>query len=119
MPGYFSFRLMDAPGDASALDAMRTQNGTAWNYRYQYLAGGVNTGHGWSTWNQPAGAFARFYIQDSQAHGYRPAFVYYNLLQSNGPSGGSEAANDLAHLADPATMHAYYADWALLLQQIT
>src|SRR5258707_13934990 len=118
LPSHFSFGLMDAPGGASALDSMRQRNGTAWDYRYQYLAGGVNTGAGWSTWNQPAGAFATYYLQESASHGYRPAFVYYNLLQSKGPSGGGEAGTDLAHLADPTTMHAYYADWTLLMQRI-
>jgi hypothetical protein len=121
LPSHFSFGLVDAPGGASALDSMRQRNGTAWDYRYQYLAGGVNTGAGWSTWNQPAGAFATYYLQVSAGHGYRPAFVYYNLLQSKGPSGPSgsgEAGTDLAHLADPTTMHAYYADWTLLMQHI-
>src|SRR5260221_757794 len=118
LPPHFSFGLMDAPGGASFLDSMRQRNGTAWDYRYQYLAGGVNTGAGWSTWNRPAGSFAPFYLQESASHGYRPAFVYYNLLQSRGPSGGGEAGTDLAHLADPTTMHAYYADWTLLMQRI-
>src|SRR5258707_9297381 len=121
LPSHFTFGLMDAPGDASFLDSMRQRNGTAWDYRYQYLAGGVNTGAGWSTWNQPAGAFATYYLQESASHGYRPAFVYYNLLQSKGPSGPSgsgEAGTDLAHLADPTTMHTYYADWTLLMQHI-
>lgn len=121
LPSHFSFGLMDAPGGASFLDSMRQHNGTAWDYRYQYLAGGVNTGAGWSTWNQPAGAFATYYLQESASHGYRPAFVYYNLLQSKGPSGPSgsgEAGADLAHLADPTTMHTYYADWTLLMQRI-
>jgi hypothetical protein len=120
LPTHFSFGIMDGPGDTPVLDSMRSTNGTAWDYRYQYLAGGVNTGAGWSTWNQPAGAFARYYLQDSAAHGYLPTFVYYNLLQSTGPAGagGSEPATDLAHLASPATMRAYYADWALLMQQL-
>src|SRR5260221_14047383 len=118
LPPRFSFGLMEAPGGASFLDSMRQRNGTAWDYRYQYLAGGVNTGAGWSTWNQPAGSFATYYLQESASHGYRPAFVYYNLLQSRGPSGGGEAGTDLAHLAAPTTMHAYYADWTLLLPRI-
>src|SRR5215472_614137 len=98
LPAHFSFGIMDGPGDTPLLDSMRAQNGTAWDYRYQYLAGGVNTGAGWSTWNQPAGAFARYYLQDSAAHGYLPAFVYYNVLQSRGPAGSGEADTDLAHL---------------------
>ena len=117
-PSHFSFGITSAPGESSYLDGMRSANGTAWDYRYQYLAGGANTGHGWSTWNSPAGQFASYYLQENRQHGYTTAFVYYMLLQSNGPSGGSEGGNDLAHLASPSTMQAYYADWALLMQRI-
>src|SRR5260221_5725976 len=104
-PSHFSFGLMDPRAGASFLDGMRQRNGTAWDYRYQYLAGGVNTGAGWSTWNQPTGSFATYYLQESASHGYRPAFVYYNLLQSRGPSGGGEAGTDLADPADAPRQH--------------
>lgn len=80
---------MSAPGAAAALDAQRSQNGTAYAFRYQYLAGGVNTKSGWETWNQPAGQFAAFYMQENAQHGYTPAFVYYELCQSNGPHPGN------------------------------
>ena len=118
MPTHFSFGIMDAPGDTSYLNGMRTNNGTAWDFRYQYLSAGVNTGSGWATWNSPAGQFATYYMDDSGANGYTPAFVYYQLFQSNGPSGNGEGGTDLAHLASPSTMNAYYADWALLMQKI-
>lgn len=118
MPSHFSFGLMDSPGDVSALTSMRSNNGTAWDFRYQYLSAGVNTGSGWATWNSPAGQFATNYMNESNSNGITPAFVYYQLLQSNGPSGGSESGNDLAHLDSPSTMNAYYADWALLMQKI-
>jgi hypothetical protein len=118
LPTHFSFGLMDGPGGATNLANVRTNNGTAWDYRYQYLSAGANTGNGWATWNSPAGAFATYYMQDSDSHGIMPAFVYYQMLQSNGPSGGSEAGNDLAHLNSAGTMRAYFADWALLMQKI-
>ncbi len=118
LPSHFSFGLMDAPGGAANLAGMRANNGTSWDYRYQYLSAGVNTGNGWANWNSPAGQFATYYMQDSDSHGIMPAFVYYQMLQSNGPSGGSEAGNDLAHLNSASTMSAYYADWKLLMQKI-
>jgi hypothetical protein len=118
LPSHFSFGLMDGPGGAANLASMRTNNGTSWDYRYQYLAAGVNTGNGWANWNTPSGAFATYYMQESDSHGIMPSFVYYQLLQSNGPSGGSETNNDLAHLNSASTMKAYYADWALLMQKI-
>src|SRR5215467_9069008 len=57
-------------------------------------------------------------MQDSASHGIMPAFVYSQMLQSKGPSGGSESGNDLAHLNSGSTMSAYYADWALLMRKI-
>ncbi|HLJ79838.1 MAG TPA: hypothetical protein VKT52_00040, partial [Ktedonobacterales bacterium] len=119
VPSYFSFGVMNAPGDVALLDDMRTHNGTAWDYRYQYLAGGVNTGQGWETWNSPTGAFASLYMQESASHHYIPAFVYYELRQSNGTCGGcSDAPTDLANLNNPSLMGAYFANWRLLMREI-
>ena len=121
---YFSFGVVNAPGDATLLDAMRSQNGTFFAFRYQYLAGGVNTGSGWETWNTPSGQFATYYIQESSQHGYIPTFVYYEMCQSNGPHagsycGGHELEQDTGNLNNPSTMKAYFANWVLLLQKIS
>jgi hypothetical protein len=119
LPSHFSFGVMDAPGDVQYLNGMRSSNGTAWDYRYQYLAAGVNTGHGWETWNSPAGQFATDYLQESGNNNYVPAFVYYELQQSNGSCGGcGEAQKDLSNLSNPTTMAAYYANWALLMHKV-
>ena len=107
MPTHYSFGVESGLHGTADLNDMRTRNGTAWEARYQYLAAGVNTGSGWQTWEQP-GQFATLYLQESQQNNYLPAFVYYMLLQSNGPNGdGSEKGRDLAHLADPGVMKAY------------
>jgi hypothetical protein len=118
LPTHFSFGLMSAPGTSGGMNDMRTRNGTKWDFRYQYLSAGVNTGNGWATWNSPAGQFATYYMDDSAANGYIPAFVYYMLLQSNGPGGNGEGGTNLAHLNSPSTMSAYYADWTLLMQKV-
>jgi hypothetical protein len=119
IPLYFSFGAMNAPGDVALLDDMRTRNGTAWDYRYQYLDGGVNTAHGWETWNSPTGAFASLYMQESGSHHYIPAFVYYEMLQSNGACGGcTEPDTDLANLDNPSVMGSYLANWRLLMKEI-
>src|SRR5205085_12084813 len=47
--------LTDGPGGAKAL-----RKSAPFTYRYQYLAGGVNTGDGWPTWN-PNGSFVTMY----------------------------------------------------------
>lgn len=121
-PKYFSFGVMNSPTDINTLDQMRTQNGTAFSFRYQYLAGGVNTGHGWETWNQPAGQFATYYMQASDQHKYIPTFVYYEICQSSGPNGSTCGANqgaqDAGNLANATVMKAYYANWTLLMKAI-
>lgn len=122
LPRYFSFGISNSPGAASVLDDQRSQNGTAFAFRYQYLTGGVNTGHGWETWNQPAGQFATYYMQESAQHSYIPALVFYELCPSNGPVGSlcgkQDDKQDAANIADPTVMKAYYANWVLLLQKV-
>src|ERR1043165_4507651 len=80
-PARVELGMADSPGGAAAMK--RT---APFAFRYQYLAGGVNTGSGWATWNTN-GDFPRFYIQDSIGHGMIPVFTYYQLLQS-APGGG-------------------------------
>jgi hypothetical protein len=110
-PTTMQIGLTDAPGGAAALRAS-----APFGFRYQYLAGGVNTGQGWATWN-PDGTFASMYVQDSWAHNVIPVLTYYQLLQSN-PTGGDEAQTDLAHLRDPQVMQAYWQDVRLLFQRV-
>jgi hypothetical protein len=116
---HFAFGLESAPGNVQYMNDMRSQNGAAFDYRYQYLSAGVNTGHGWETWNSPAGAFATYYIQDSAKNHYIPVLVYYEMLQSNGSCGScAEPQKDLSNLANASVMKSYYANWALLMQKI-
>jgi hypothetical protein len=103
--------LADAPGGAIALRAS-----AAFEFRYQYLAGGANTGNGWATWNTD-GQFVTWYIGDSVDHGMTPVFPYYMLLQSNPSSGADERARDLSNLANASTMAAWYADLRLFFQR--
>src|SRR5947209_6433480 len=58
-PHHVALGLSDAPGDAGAV---RRQ--ARFDARYQYLAGGVNTGSGWATWN-PDGGFVTRYVRES------------------------------------------------------
>lgn len=103
--------LASSPGTAAHV---RAQHAT---WRYQYLTGGVNTGHGWSTWN-PDGTFVSRYVRESRAHGLTPVLTYYQLLPSHGAGDGlGEAAKDLANLKDNALMKAYYDDLALALRR--
>jgi hypothetical protein len=109
-PARVEIGLADSPGGAARLHAT-----APFAFRYQYLAGGVNTGNGWSTWNAN-GDFAKFYIQESIASGVIPVFSYYQLLQSL-PGGGSESDDDFGNLNNVATMTAYYNDLTLFFQK--
>ncbi len=110
-PRTLQIGLSDAPGGAAAL-----HKAAPFGFRYQYLAGGVNTGQGWATWN-PDGTFASMYVQDSWAHGEVPVLSYYMLLQSK-PGGGGEAHADLANLRNAQTMASYWSDVQLLFQRV-
>jgi hypothetical protein len=109
-PQTLQLGLADSPGGAPALHKV-----APFGFRYQYLAGGVNTGQGWSTWN-PNGSFVTRYERESWAAGVIPVFTYYMLLQSK-PAGGDEATVDLAHLRDPTVMRAYWADVRLFFKR--
>jgi hypothetical protein len=109
-PHTLQLGLADSPDGAPALRKV-----APFGFRYQYLAGGVNTGQGWSTWN-PNGSFVTRYEQESWAAGEIPVFTYYMLLQSK-PAGGDEATVDLAHLRDPTVMRAYWADVRLFFKR--
>src|SRR3954453_12510661 len=89
-----------SPNGAAALKAR-----AAYQFRYQYLAGGVNTGNGWATWN-PDGEFVTYYVQESKDNGITPVFTYYMLLQSSPGAPGGEDEADLANLKNKATMTA-------------
>src|SRR3977135_2138441 len=102
-PKTLQLGLVDGPAGAAAL-----RRSAPFGFRSQYLAGGVNTGQGWATWN-PDGSFASMYVQDSWSHGTIPVLTYYMLLQSN-PHGSDEAQTNLSHLRDAQLMQAYWQD---------
>ena len=110
-PAGLQLGMADSPGGAAAL-----RRAAPFGFRYQYLAGGANTGSGWSTWNA-AGSFVTRYDIESWAAGMIPVFSYYQLLQSKPAVAGGEDAVDLAHLDDPATMASYWADVRLFFER--
>jgi hypothetical protein len=111
-PHHLVLGLSDPPGDAVHLSAR-----VPLDARYQYLAGGVNTGRGWATWN-PNGSFVSRYVRESIARHMIPVLSYYQLLQSRPALGNDELQRDLSNLRDQATMRSYWADYSLLLRRI-
>ncbi len=91
-----------------------TASGIPWDYRYQYLTGGVNTGEGWTTWNNPPGAFVDMYLQESGSHGYIPVLTYYQVVAS-APDPWNEDVS--LKLQNVSTMQAYYQECKLLMQK--
>jgi hypothetical protein len=99
-----------------------TGTGVPWRYRFQYLAGGVNTSGNWLTWQDPAlppGQFALDYMRGSTTApaDYIPVFTWYQLLQSLPSTGSSELARDYNNLNNAATMSSYYASFKVLMQK--
>lgn len=111
-PHHLLLGLTDSPGDATHLGRVAHVDA-----RYQYLSGGVNTGHGWSTWN-PGGTFASMYVGESIAAHEVPVLSYYQMLPSAPAVGSSEQQKDLSNLRNPATMRAYWADYELMLRRV-
>ena len=105
-PARLELGMADKPGGAAAL--ARTAR---FGFRYQYLAGGVNTAGGWASWNEN-GTFVSTYVEESQRNGMTPVFTYYMLLQSK-PGGGSESEANFRNLRNRATMTAYFRDLRL------
>jgi hypothetical protein len=103
--------MSDSPGGAAAMKASGP-----FGFRYQYLAGGVNTGSGWSTWNT-GGQFVSAYVSESKAAGITPVFTYYQLLQSSPGNSQGEPAGEIANLLNTATMTSYYQDVTLFFQR--
>ena len=111
-PGHLALGVADPPGGGRQL-----VRHAPFDLRYQYLAGGVNTGGGWATWDAN-GTFASAYVDESIAAHTIPVLTYYQLLQSRPSRGPDELARDLSNLRDRATMRAYWADWSLLLRRV-
>ena len=109
-PNRIELGMGDSPGGAAAMKAT-----APFAFRYQYLAGGANTGNGWATWN-PNGDFARYYIEDSVANSIIPVFTYYMILQSL-PGGGNEGDAVFTNLNNTGTMTAYFNDLKLFFQK--
>ncbi|HEY6203201.1 MAG TPA: hypothetical protein VI056_09170 [Candidatus Limnocylindria bacterium] len=110
-PATLQLGMSSPPGDAADVRAT-----AAFGLRSQYLAGGVNTGSGWATWN-PNGTFVTNYAQESQGLGLRSVFDYYMLLQSLPATGANESAKLTSNLNNAATMTAYYNDLKLFFQR--
>ena len=117
LPDHFGIGVKAHP-DSTGIYGWMPDSGVPFDYAYQYLAGGVNTGNGWQAWN--AGAqFPLFYARGAAARGYIPTFPHYMLLQSNGTCGTcGEPQRDLSNLNNASVMNAYFADFAKLMQRL-
>ena len=117
LPSHFGIGLSASPS-SSGIYGWMPNSGIPWDYAYQYLAGGVNTGTGWETWNT-SGQFALWYAQGAASHHYIPVFSYYELLQSNGTCGScGENQKDISNLNNAGLMSSYFQNFALLMKRL-
>lgn len=118
LPSHFGIGLSAAP-NTNGIYGWMPNSGTPWDYAYQYLSGGVNTGTGWETWN-PSGQFALYYAQGAASHGYIPVFPYYEMLESNGSCNSCiDAQKDFSNLNNASTMAAYFQNFTLLMKRLS
>ena len=111
-PKRLQLGLTDGPGGAAAL-----RRSVPFGFRYQYLAGGVNTGQGWATWND-GGTFVDRYVRESAKAHVIPVFSYYMIRQSlPGANDGDEPHAVLSNLRNKSTMRAWFADVSLFMQR--
>ena len=110
-PLHLALGVSSAPGEADEHAAAAD-----FDLRYQYLAGGVNTGSGWANWNRN-GEFVSNYIRESIANGFTPVFTYYQLVQSAPGNARGETEGVYANLQDPATTRAYFEDLRLFFER--
>ena len=111
-PHTLQLGLTDSPGGAAAL-----RKAAPFGFRYQYLAGGVNTGQGWSTWN-PNGSFASMYVQDSWAARGDPGPHATTCCCSRSPAAATRRTPTSRNLRNAATMTAYWRDVRLLFARV-
>jgi hypothetical protein len=117
LPSHLGIGLAASPSDI-ATGGWLPASGIPWDYAYQYLSGGVNTGAGWETWNSN-GQFPLYYAQSAAASHYIPVFSYYELRQSTTTcSGCGEAQVDLSNLNNASLMASYFQNFALLMQRL-
>jgi hypothetical protein len=113
LPDHFGFGIEVGQGDT-----WMPESGIPWDFRWQYLAGGVNTNQGWETWN-PNGTFALNDAKESDQRGYIPMFPYYELFQSRGNCDNcDENEKNIKNLNNPPTMRAYFENFALLMKRL-
>ena len=111
-PATLQIGVASPPGDTATLAQSATLR-----FRYQYLAGGVNTGQSWTTWNSD-GRFAAAYVEETAAHGMLPVLTYYQIRQSRPGDSKGEVDGVKANRENAGTMGAYFADLRTLFQQL-
>jgi uncharacterized membrane protein len=118
LPAHLGIGLAAYPSQ-NGLTGWMPESGVPWDYAYQYLAGGVNTGGGWAHWNRN-GTFASNYAKLAGEQGAIPVFTYYQMLHSYGDCDYcEEPRRDLANLNNPQVMEQYFQDFILLLKRLS
>jgi hypothetical protein len=111
--GTLELGMLSPPGQAATESAS-----VPFGFRYQYLAGGVNTSDNWENYGNGNGTYVSQYVQESESVQAIPVFSYYEIRQSlPGANDSNEQTADLTNLDDTATMTAYYRNLIEFFQQ--
>ncbi|HET9233128.1 MAG TPA: hypothetical protein VFP10_03215, partial [Candidatus Eisenbacteria bacterium] len=117
LPSTFSLGVTDGdPSTLAWIEQTRSQSGSCWDMHYQYMTGGVNTGQGWETWNEPRGQFATEWMNRATSHALIPVMTYYEIVPST-PNAYDESKT-LAKLQNNTLMRDYFENLELLLRKI-
>jgi hypothetical protein len=98
LPRHFGIGLSATP-DASGIYGWMPKTKIPFDYAYQYLAGGANTGNGWQTWNSNA-RFPVLYARGAHRHGYIPVSNPSQTCTRDGTSGKQRCSSHRSTVAD-------------------
>src|SRR5262249_18183455 len=110
-PDTLELGMADKPGGTGTL-----KETADFSFRYQYLAGGGNTGGGWATWGA-GGGFVGGYIPGAGGAPSIPGVSYYMLVQSVPGNSQPEKEGVHTNLQNVATMTAYFSDLKLFFER--
>jgi fibronectin type 3 domain-containing protein len=102
-------RLLIGLGSGGADTSLITTQGLKPDFYERYLVG-IDSQGGWTTWNSPSGAYARFVMSDADSVGAVPMFTLFQFSADN--------LSDMTSLASASYMQSYWADLITLFNQM-
>jgi hypothetical protein len=102
-------RLLIGLGSGGADTTLIQTQGLKPDFYERYLVG-LTSGGGWTTWNTPSGAYAKYQMQAADSVGAVPMFTLFQFSADN--------TSDMTDLADATFMQTYWSDLVTLFNQV-